>query len=75
MIITPALRAGASVTPCITTRGRAMNEQELINALIESAKREKNFSAMTNDELADFLMNEVWAHLNLGNNILDTQRR
>lgn len=42
-----------------------MNKQELIDALIESAKRGDKFDSMTNEELADFLMNEVWANMGL----------
>ena len=42
-----------------------MNQQELIERLTESAKQEEKFSSMTNEELAKFLINEVWAHLGL----------
>lgn len=42
-----------------------MNEQRFIDALSESVKRGKEFGTMTNAELADLLMNKIWATMEL----------
>lgn len=42
-----------------------MNEQEFIVQLTESAKRTERFSSMTDAELAELLICEIWAKMNL----------
>ena len=42
-----------------------MNEQKLIGQLNESAKRLERFRKLTDNELADLLVSEIWANMNL----------
>jgi hypothetical protein len=42
-----------------------MNTQEFINELVESVKGTKVFSTMTNKELAELLLNEVWTDMDI----------